>query len=111
MLKQLGLSIDIQNIIQRLALLLFVIHLVGNALVSAASFNLDDNTNWITEAHIEDESIVYIYVTATYWAIVTLLAVGYGDSIPTNTMELQFVSLLILIGVGLMSFILSASTQ
>lgn len=38
--------------------------------------------NWIEDADIIDTSVIEIYISALYWAVTTVITVGYGDILP-----------------------------
>ena len=44
------------------------------------------------------------YVAALYWAIITMITVGYGDIYPTNTTERIFVIIMALFSCGLFAY-------
>ena len=91
--------------------LLFV-HFIGCTLIVASRKEIFEHpNNWIKFMDLEDESSAYQYLTSVYWAVLTLLAVGYGDIIPITTIEKSICSLIFILGVGLMSYILSTSTN
>lgn len=93
-------------------MLMFVIHLVGNLLIGASTFNKSLNeTNWLIYYKSSDAGMFSKYLSAIYWAVVTLLAIGYGDILPKTAEEKIACSLCFIIGVGIMSFILSSSTN
>ncbi|TYZ61505.1 hypothetical protein PybrP1_006829 [[Pythium] brassicae (nom. inval.)] len=49
-----------------------------------------DGAGWVAERGLSDASIYDRYVTAFYWAIMTMTTVGYGDVHPVNTRERIF---------------------
>jgi hypothetical protein len=60
------------------------------------------------EAEIEDNTSFDKYITSLYWATVTSITVGYGDITPTNSYEVEFTCIILVIGVSIFSYTLSA---
>lgn len=57
---------------------------------------------------MQDEDVVYKYITSLYWASVTIMTVGYGDILPQNQYEKILTCTILLIGVAMFSYTLSA---
>ena len=53
------------------------------------TYNLSEKT-WLHHQKLEKRSLSEKYVTSIYWAIVTMLTVGYGDVIPISIYEKIF---------------------
>ena len=102
-----GMGVDKRKLMVTVWTLLLILHLIACFWGTAASFNLDSNQNWIFQAGIQDESIVYKYVTCLYWAAYTTITVGYGDILPRNFFETALTCLIFVIGVALFSYSLS----
>ncbi|EGR27853.1 hypothetical protein IMG5_187580 [Ichthyophthirius multifiliis] len=43
--------------------------------------------NWIKEANLDQENFLTKYINSLYWAIITMLTVGYGEIHPNNELE------------------------
>ena len=63
-----------------------------------------DQTSWIMVHGLEDASISARYLKSLYWAIATLLTVGYGDIVATNNSEEIFSIFVMLLGSGVVGF-------
>ena len=49
-----------------------------------------------------------LYVSALYWAVVTMSTIGYGDIIPTNTSERFYVIFAMLIGTSVFAYVVGS---
>jgi hypothetical protein len=47
------------------------------------------------------------YITSLYWAVTTIVTVGYGDIIPNNDSEFLLVVSILIGGVAIFSFLIS----
>ena len=63
--------------------------------------------SWIIKLNIQDESYLSLYLTSTYFVIVTITTVGYGDITGNTISEIIFQVLLLIIGTIAYSFIIS----
>lgn len=58
---------------------LLCIHLIGCLWILVANLNDNNPDTWIARLDLQDSDNIDIYMAAIYWAIQTLLTVGYGD--------------------------------
>ena len=63
--------------------------------------------SWIIKLNIQDESYLNLYLISTYFVIVTITTVGYGDITGDTIPEIIFQVLLLIIGTIAYSFIIS----
>jgi len=63
--------------------------------------------SWIIKLNIQDESYFNLYLTSTYFIIVTITTVGYGDITGDSIPEIIFQDLLLIVGTIAYSFIIS----
>jgi len=63
--------------------------------------------SWIIKLNIQDESFLNLYLTSTYFVIVTITTVGYGDITGDSIPEIIFQVLLLIVGTIAYSFIIS----
>jgi len=64
-------------------------------------------TTWLEEKGLLDANAYTRYLYSLYWAIATILTVGYGDIVPASTAELWFTIVAMLIGCGIFAYVLS----
>ena len=67
-------------------------HLVGSIMDDATG------SSWISQYGIEEYSNVDRYIVSFYWAIATMLTVGYGDVLATSTPERIYNIFVMLLG-------------
>ena len=84
----------IKDLIMLFFLILLITHLIACAwsFISGPTFEFNkNNLTWIKENQIETREWYITYLYAYYWAIITVMTVGYGDVIPKNDIERLFV--------------------
>ncbi|KAL4497341.1 hypothetical protein ABPG72_011276 [Tetrahymena utriculariae] len=59
---------------------------------------------WIAQQNLQNEVWQYQYVTSIYWAITTMVTVGYGDIVPKNLEERLFVIFVMLMACGIFAY-------
>ncbi|GLD92711.1 hypothetical protein PINS_up001290 [Pythium insidiosum] len=68
--------------------MLFLSHLVACMWFAVGDARAD---SWITAADLDDDNhqslALLQYLASMYWAIVTMVTIGYGDIVPTNNLE------------------------
>ena len=74
---------------------------------------LDDFSpdTWVTRFDIQDSSNSRQYLASLYWAISTVLTVGYGDIYAKTSIERLISVLWMIIGVGFYSFTIGTLTS
>ncbi len=66
--------------------------------------NIDDQENWIKKYNNPDQSIESIYIDSIYWAVTTMITVGYGDIVPVNTSEKLFTMAVMMLACGVFAY-------
>ena len=64
--------------------------------------------NWVDSKDLNQENASYRYVISLYWAMQTVVTVGYGDVSPVTKAETWYVIFAMLVGVGVFSYITSS---
>ncbi|CDW78950.1 UNKNOWN [Stylonychia lemnae] len=107
-LKRRSVGVEAINLIITVWTLILILHMIACFWGVAGSFNLATNQNWIYKLAMQDEDVIYKYITSLYWASVTIITVGYGDILPQNFWEKTLVCIIFIIGVAMFSYTLSA---
>ncbi|TNV74067.1 hypothetical protein FGO68_gene10478 [Halteria grandinella] len=75
----------------RLGLIKFMVTLIYVAHIFSCIWfwfsSIDQQTSWIITKGLEHKSWQYQYLEAIYFAVVTMLTIGYGDNVPINSIE------------------------
>ena len=71
----------------------------------------EDSYTWLDGSLLANESISQQYVAALYFAVMTMMTVGYGDIIPVTIGERLFAIFVMLLGGGIFGFTLSSITE
>ncbi|CAD8200745.1 unnamed protein product [Paramecium octaurelia] len=75
--------------------LLYILHLFSCIWFYFSSIRVEDS--WIRFNDIEDKSWEEQYLQALYFAVVTMLTIGYGDMVPKNAIE-KIVTMVFVLG-------------
>ncbi|RHY30659.1 hypothetical protein DYB32_004150 [Aphanomyces invadans] len=106
---QLNIPMAIFKLIGHLATILLLAHWLGCLWGGVVHFESHkdgqgNKMSWMTVYGIDDKGMQTQYVTSLYWAVVTILTIGYGD-IPVVTLEEKGIAIVCMIaGCGTYSF-------
>ncbi|KAJ0399080.1 hypothetical protein ATCC90586_003045 [Pythium insidiosum] len=66
--------------------------------------SIEDERGWVHSVGIENDSMYVQYVTAFYWAIMTMTTVGYGDVHAQSTRERVFAIFAMVLGAWIFAY-------
>ncbi|EAR83914.2 cation channel family protein (macronuclear) [Tetrahymena thermophila SB210] len=99
-----------QAILSLLKLIIFILmvtHILGCSFFLLARLEeqyFTNTTNWIDSKGSWDKEWYDQYILSLYWAVVTMITVGYGDVVPQNTWERLFCIIVMLISCGVFGY-------
>ena len=71
----------------------------------------EDSFSWLDGSLLASESASQQYVAALYFAVMTMMTVGYGDIIPVTTGERLFAIFVMLLGGGMFGYTLNSIAE
>jgi hypothetical protein len=83
----------IKDLIMLFLLIILIAHLIACAWSYISDPDFEHNKyelTWIKQSRIENREWYITYLYAYYWAIITVMTVGYGDVVPQNDVERLF---------------------
>lgn len=63
---------------------------------------------WLTRAGIQDESWEIQYIFSIYWAVTTMITVGYGDITPVTSNEKMMATCVMIVASGVFAFTMNS---
>eukprot|EP00948_MAST-09A_sp_MAST-9A-sp1_P000582 g582.t1 len=98
------------RLIKTLVQMIFGAHLLACGLGLVSLFE-EDYWTWMTGAGVQDADFHTRYITALYWTIATMTAVGYGDVVGRSTAERLWSICTQLVGASVFGFIIGNIAQ
>lgn len=97
--------ISIMGMVSLLFYIAFLAHLSA-CLWHFVGYNFTDveSNTWLEQGNFLDLGTGDRYVICLFWAITTMLTVGYGDIVPVNTLERIVNILIMLLGCGIFAY-------
>jgi len=87
---------------------LYFMHVFACVWIYLGFLYAEEGSTWIIKSGLSDSSMLYQYLYALYWSAVTLMTVGYGDISAQNIHEIWFSTLAIIIGCGVLAYIINS---
>ena len=86
--------------------MILMIHVFACLWHLASSYN--QNNNWIISLRLENADWNLKYIYSLYWSAATIITVGYGDVIPSNTAEFLLSIVAMILGCGVFGYSLNS---
>ena len=71
------------------------------------AISMNEAENWLISLGMQDASTFDRYVTSLYWAVTTMITVGYGDISAVNVYEKIFNIVVMIIGCGVFAYVMN----
>ncbi|EAR96305.2 cyclic nucleotide-binding domain protein (macronuclear) [Tetrahymena thermophila SB210] len=85
-----NLGAALVDIIKVIFVISFIAHLFCCSFYYLSTFETGQTT-WVTKLNLEPNDIFGLYVAGVYYSVITMITLGYGDIVPTTTVERIFV--------------------
>ena len=104
------ISVGVERLIYFFLVFIGLVHIISCIWFFFSKFS-SGNTNWVTKYDIQDDPDSSQYLSSFYWTITTLTTVGYGDIVPSNSIERFFCIFVMLGGVFFYSYTIGTITS
>lgn len=75
--------------------------------VSKLEISYGSENTWLQNFHLNDQTLEYQYISALYFAVYTMVTVGYGDLYPINLVERVIFIVLMVLSCGVFAYALN----
>jgi len=91
-----------------LGLIIYVAHWCGCGFRYLSFFNEKGELGWIEKQNLTHETAFVQYLNSLYYAVITMITVGYGDITPVSVKEKTYVVFMTLISCMVFAYVLNA---
>lgn len=106
-----AINSGVMKLMQFLLTGVLCIHLSACMWFLAAKLDDFSPDSWVVRNGMQDDQMGRQYLASLYWAITTILTVGYGDIVPGTNGERGVCIVWMVIGVGFYSFTIGTLTS
>lgn len=100
----LNINSRLYKLLRFLLLVAACIHLMGCLWYFSSKIDAGSVDSWVTRYGLQDEDNFTLYLRSIYWAVETILTVGYGDLVARTMFEQLMAIVWMIFGVGFYSY-------
>lgn len=97
------------RIVELFCVLFLLAHCFGLILYSAVYLTPSDSSSWVNMPNLAlaRKPLIVKYIYSVYWAMTTIITVGYGDITPQNYVEVMVVMVVEICGTSFFGYMIS----